>query len=141
MCVQAFLVPQLCAYITYMKLNRSKLQGMDNIVGKNVTIDHLAGSFDSFAKSSAARLAVENVCDEKILRGVHYEGALFHVTTNSEERQVTHSTLGDKFLLLKGTLFLYFPSNKIDITLIDPLTFGVRMEIILGATATFTFRH
>lgn len=116
-------------------------------IEKNLTIDHLASSFNSFAKSSAARLAVENMCDEKILRCVHYEGALFHVTTNSEERQITNSTLGDKFLLLKKrkrkNIHCHF-YNKLSnkrYYLIDPLTFGVRMEIILGATATFTFRH
>lgn len=86
--------------ITYKNLIEIDYQRMEKIE-KSETIDHLASSFNSFAKSSAARLAVENVCDEKILRCVHYEGALFHVTTNSEERQITHSTLGDKFLFLK----------------------------------------
>ena len=64
-------------------------------------VSHLAGSFDRFAQGTAARLAVEDVCDEEILRGVHYEGALFHVAADAEERQVTYPALGDKFLLLK----------------------------------------
>lgn len=105
---------------------------------------YLAGSFDGFAQGPAARLAVEDVRDEEILRGVHYEGALFHVATYTEERQITYPALGDKFLLLKHVPL--FPSvlpvkGKSSVSLVDPLTFGVRMEIILGATATFTFRH
>ena len=70
-------------------------------------VSHLAGSFDGFAQGPAARLAVEDVCDKEILRGVHYEGALFHVATDTEERQVTYPALGDEFLLLKHVpLFL-----------------------------------
>lgn len=47
--------------------------------------NYLAGGFDGFAKGPAAGLAVEDVCDEEILRGVHYESALFHVLTDAQE--------------------------------------------------------
>lgn len=66
-------------------------------------INYLAGGFNSFAKGSAAGLAVEDVCDEEILRGVHYESALLHVLSNTEERQITHPTFGDELFLLKYT--------------------------------------
>lgn len=47
---------------------------------------HLASGFDRLAKRTAAGLAVEDVCDEQILRGVHDESALLDVATDTEER-------------------------------------------------------
>lgn len=63
---------------------------------------HLASGFDCLAEGSAAGFAVEHVCDEQILSGVHDEGALLHVATDTEERQVTHSALGDELVVLRG---------------------------------------
>lgn len=46
---------------------------------------YLASSFNCLAKSSAAGFAVEDVCDEQILCGVHDESALFYIAPNTEE--------------------------------------------------------
>lgn len=62
---------------------------------------YLASGFDCLTERSATRLAVKDVCDKQILRGVHNEGALLDVTTDAEERQVTYSTFGNEFVVLK----------------------------------------
>lgn len=46
---------------------------------------HLASGFNCLAEGSAAGLAVEDVCDEQVLCGVHDESALLHVVSNTEE--------------------------------------------------------
>lgn len=105
---------------------------------------HLASGFDCLAEGSAAGFAVEHVCDEQILSGVHDEGALLHVATDTEERQVTHSAFGDELVVLRGASidrYRYRMHSISSVLFSVSLTFGVRMEIMLGATATFTFRH
>lgn len=56
--------------------------------------NYFARSLNCFAQRPAARLAIKNVRYEEILRCVHYECALLHVTSNAEERQEAYPTLG-----------------------------------------------
>lgn len=90
MCVQAFLIPQLKQKQKYSL----HLETVLNIQKRKYSLHsqfsfeggpHLASGFNSLAESSAAGLAVEDVCDEQVLCGMHDESALFHVAPNTEE--------------------------------------------------------
>ena len=62
---------------------------------------YLASGFDCLTERSAAGFAVKDVCDKEILRSMHDEGALLDITADTEERQITYSTFGDEFVVLK----------------------------------------
>lgn len=71
---------------------------------------YFASGFDRLAEGSATRLAVEDVCDEQILRGVHDESTLLHVAADTEERQIAYSTFGDELVVLN--IAIIFTNNR-----------------------------